>query len=178
MMSQTPITLRWTGLAVALACTTIACRCESRGVATETGAPNKNATGSIRVSQNEAPPDWHACSRAAIRARVACRMRPCSDRAVDQTVCYEAVYAARAKRLPAVPVRSLGPNFAYEQANAVHLQDGSVSYRQEGEVGWVSPKAFATAICTKELGDLPRPACIEELVFGAEDLDGSFGAGP
>jgi len=126
--------------------------------------------------------DWHVCARRGAGLRAACKGddQACSDDVDGKIVdCYRAVYA---KRVDTVGDRLwlLGPRFAFESKNAIPEKDGSVSYRQEGEPRYLSPRRFAEAECAKALADVPRKPCIKELLFGVDQLVwmGGFGAGP
>jgi hypothetical protein len=126
--------------------------------------------------------DWLVCARRGARLRAACRAEEpaCSDDVDGKIVdCYRAVYA---KRVDTVGdhLELLGPRFAFESKNAIIEKDGSVSYRQEGEPRYLSPRRFAEAVCARALVDVPRKPCIKELLFGVEQLVwmGGFGAGP
>jgi hypothetical protein len=126
--------------------------------------------------------DWHLCARRGAGLRAACRPanQACADEVDAKIVdCYRAVYAKRAGSV-GERLEQLGPRFAFERKNAVAEKDGGESYRQEGDAKYLSPRRFAESFCAKQLPDVPRRPCIEELLFGVERLVwmGGFGAGP
>ena len=93
--------------------------------------------------------------------------------------CYRAVYAQLADSTDD-HLELLGPRFAYNERNSVREKDGSISYLQEGDAKYLSPRRFAEEECKKALADVPQKPCIEELIFGVDRLVwmGGFGAGP